>query len=276
MAEIGKSELAKMLNMTRQSIYRAISRGKIDANSAGLIDTQNKKNQLWISSHGLSENNILACLVEIQKKEQSKKKNKPISNPLPKIREKTIKKQAEVEPEKIKERAIEIGTKTIKAIESYTGEQPKTKIDEVEFENITGLPARMMKLNLKNLVVRYGGPMMLKSWADILVKIMSANEKDQKIQERRLELIQKDFVISRLFMFLETLSSRIFDYTENIPVEIIALVKSGVDDIEIEIKKRMRKDFSILLKDTKENITRELENLKTKYEKSKNDENTDR
>jgi len=267
-AEIGKSELAKMLKMTRQSIYRSISRGKIDANSAGLIDTQNKKNQLWISSHGLSENNIISCLAEIQKKEQSKKKNKTISNPLPKIREKVIRKQAEVKPEKIET--------TQEYMDRIRGIIPdKTGMDEVEFENITGLPARMMKLNLKNLVVRYGGPMMLKSWADILVKIMSANEKDQKIQERRLELIQKDFVISRLFMFLETLSSRIFDYTESIPMEIIALVKSGIDDIEIEIKKKMRKDFSILLRDTKENITRELENLKTKYEKSKNDESTD-
>jgi len=275
MAEIGKSQLAKILKMTRQSIYRSISRGKIIANSAGLVDTQNKINQLWISSHGLSENDILSALDEIHKKEENKKKNKPISNPLPKIRENKNKKQPEVEPEKIIKNDQNINQKIVEAIEAYTENNQKTNIDEIEFENITGLPARMMKLNLKNLVVKYGGPMMLKSWADILVKIMSANEKDQKIQERRLELIQKDFAISRLFMFLETLSSRIFDYTENIPVEIIALVKSGADDIEIEIKKKMRKDLSILLKDTKENVNRELENLKTKYEKTKNNENTE-
>ena len=101
---------------------------------------------------------------------------------------------------------------------------------------------------------------------------MSANEKDQKIQERRLELIEKDFVISRLFSYLETLSSRLFDYTENIPVSIIALVKSDADNLEFKIKEQMRKDFSTLLQDTKENINRELENLKKKYEKGKNDE----
>ena len=199
MAEIGKSELAKMLKMTRQSIYRAISRGKIDANSAGLIDTQNKINQRWISSHGLSEKNILSCLAEIQKKEQSKKKNKSISNPIPKIREKVIKKQVKVEPEKIE------------TIQKYLEREPvnspgKTDMDGIEFENTTGLPARMMKLNLKQLVLKFGGPMMLESWSRILQRIMTANEKDQKIQERRLELIQKDFVISRLFSFMETLS----------------------------------------------------------------------
>jgi len=272
MAEIKPAQLAKFINVKRQAVYNAIRRGNIIANSAGLVDTQNKINQLWISSHGLSENDILSALSEIQKKEKSKKKSKPISNPLPKIRENKNKKQPEVETEKITKNDQNINQKIVEAIEAYTEDNQKTNTDEIEFENITGLPARMMKLNLKNLVVKYGGPMMLKSWADILVKIMSANEKDQKIQERRLELIQKDFVISRLFMFLETLSSRIFDYTENIPVEIIALVKSGANDIEIEIKKKMRKDFAILLKDTKENIIRELENLKTKYEKGKTDE----
>lgn len=54
-----------------------------------------------------------------------------------------------------------------------------------------------------------------------------------------------------------------------IQISIIALVKSEAKNIEFKIKEQMRKDFSTLIRDTKENINRELENLKKKYEKGK-------
>lgn len=246
----------------------AVKRGIVIINSGKMIDTENKKNIAWLKSHGKSELDVNQYLAEIRKKSEKQKKIKSISNPLPKIRKKKAKKQIKIESQKIE------------TIQSYIEEKPeiiqeikeeKKDIDEIEFENITGLPAKMMKLNLKQLVIRYGGPLMLDSWSKILQRIMSANEKDQKIQERRLELIEKDFVISRVFSFLETLSSRLFDYTENIPISIIALVKSGVENMDFKIKEKMRKDFSILIRDAKENINRELENLKKKYEKGKDE-----
>ena len=263
MAEITQSQFAKIANVKRQAVYNAVRRGNIIINAAKLIDTENTKNLVWLRSHGKSEKDVIQYLNEFQQKQKKQKQKKIKSNPLPEIRKKIKKKQIEVEPEKIK------------TIQSYIETNPenvpeKKDLDEIDFENVTGLPARMMGLNLKQLVIRYGGPMMLESWSKILQRIMSANERDQKIQERRLELIEKDFVISRVFSFLETLSSRLFDYTENIPVSIIALVKSGAENIEFEIKKKMRKDFSTLIRDTKENINRELENLKKKYEKGKN------
>lgn len=268
MAEISQSVFAKIAGVKRQAVYMAVKRGIVIINSAKLIDTENKQNLIWLRSHGKSEKDVNQYLAILQEKEKQKRKIKSRSNPIPKIREKIKKKQIQVEQERIEkiQKYIEPKPEII-----TKNPEEKKETDEIDFENITGLPARMMKLNLKQLVMRYGGPMMLDSWSKILQRLMSANEKDQKIQERRLELIEKDFVISRLFSYLETLSNRLFDYTENIPIGIIALVNSGIENMEFRIKEKMRKDFSNLIRDAKENVNRELQNLKKKYEKGKDD-----
>jgi hypothetical protein len=259
--EIKPAQLAKIAGLKRQAIYNAIRRGNIISNTAGLVDTQNKINSEWIKNHGVSENDIKQYLIEIQKKQVKQKKVKSMSGNNPKIK-----------PE-IKQKAVEIGLKTINDFENIKeNEDNKKDIDELDFEDISGLPSRMMNLKLFQLVKRYGGPLNLTNWALILQRVMSAQEKEQKIKERRLELIEKDFVISRLMVYLEILSNQLFDYTESAPIKIISLVKSEVDNIELDIKKEMRKDFSILIKDTKERINTELEDLKRKYEKS-NDSN---
>jgi len=266
MAEIIPAQLAKILNLKRQAVYMAIRRNNIDLNSGGMIDTTNQKNQQWLVAHGISEQTIISALAQIQENQKSKLKLKAPSNPIPKIREKSIDNPGAVEPEKII------------SIEKYIGNNKSSTIPinpnnpEVDFENITGLPARMMNMTIMELVTKYGGPMMLESWSKILQRLMGASLQDQKIQERRLELVEKDFIISRILQYLENQSIRLFDYAESAPIGFISTVQAGGENVEIEIKKKMRKDFSILIKESKESVTRELENLKKKYQK-KNDSN---
>ena len=61
-------------------------------------------------------------------------------------------------------------------------------------------------------------------------------------------------------------------YYENLSPNDFKIEIEGEDIIKIKTK--MRHDISILIKDTKENINRELENLKKKYEKIKIDDST--
>lgn len=259
MAEIRKAWLSKIIGVSRAAIANAVRRGNIIVNSAGLIDTENEKNLAWLNKHNKSELDVKQYLAEIQKKEKEKEKVKPISNPIPKIRK------------KIKEKEVEIDSDKINTIQSYI-ETGKTQ-EEINFENRSGLPSEVMKLQLFQLVEKYGGPMMLTDWSLILNRVMTARLTEQKIRERRLELIEKDFVISRLMHQIEILHKQLFDYSESAPIQIISIVKSGGETIEFEIKKNMRKDFSILLKDTKEKINQELESLKKKYEKTNDNSN---
>ena len=265
MAEIIPAVLSKVIGIkkqkkyTRQGIYNAIRRGNIVSNSSGLIDTENKKNAEWIKNHGVSENDIIQYLNEIQEKEKQKKKNKSISNPIPKIRNKTEEKETEVKPE------------IIQKTQEYF--EPKRGNEELQFENESGLPSEMMKLTLFQLVKKHGGPMMLTNWSLILNRLMSAQEKEQKIMERRIELIEKNFVISQITLYLETLSNYIFDWADSMPVQIISLVESDKKTAEFKIKKKLTDDFSIILKNTKQKILKQLEGLKRKYNKNDDSNN---
>lgn len=261
MAEIIPAQLAKILNLKRQAVYMAIRRGNLDLNSGGMIDTKNQKNQGWLISHGLSEISIQSALATIQQKAESKPKIKPPSNPLPEIRQNTTEKPITIQPEQIE--AIEKYLDNNKTNSSASAPD----IDSSQFENVSGLPSRMMSLTLYELVKRYGGPMGLESYSKILQRLMGAMLQDQKIQTDRLKLIEKDFTISKIFIYLETLSNRLFDYCESLPIEIISFSQSEPETAEIKSKQKMRKDISILLKESKDSITKELENLKNKYQK---------
>lgn len=253
MAEVNQSQLSKITGVSRQAVSSAIKRDLLIINSGGKLDTQNPKNLKWLKGKGKSENDVIRYLEEILKKDKKKNKKIPKSNPLTKIRKKNNKNDIPIDK--------------INTLEKYIDKSQDKDFDEIEFENISGLPAKMMKLTLYQLVINYGGPMMLDSWSKILQRLMSASEKDQKIQERRLELIEKDFFISKIFKYLEVLSNMLFDYAKSSPAGFISLVKSGIENIEFEIEKKTSKDFSIMIRDTKENISRELENLKKKYQK---------
>jgi len=247
--------LSKVVNISRQSIYNDIRRGNLIKNSGGMIDTQNKINLEWMLKHNVSENIIISYLDKIQEKEKEKEKIKVKSNQKPKIKIKS------------EENKNDIDLKTEIDNKSY---------DELEFEDISGLPARMMKLNLFQLVMKYGGPMILTNWSLILQRIMAAQEKEQKIKERRLELIEKDFVISQVVLYLEILSNFLFDYAESQPIQFISLIKSGKESIEILLKKQMTKDFSMILKNTKLKLLKQIEGLRKKYNKEKGSNNDDR
>lgn len=273
--ELKGSDIARLLNISSAAITQKANEGKLIKNINGKYDIENNVNSNFLTSHGISKIKIEELqLIKIKKSSDQKAikntKNKDTS-------------EQEAKKEEIKQKeagAVDIISKE-KDIEKDIEEENFS--DRIEFENITGLPAKLMKLNLKQLVSRYGGPMMLKTWADILNKIMNSNEKDQRIQERRQELIDKDFVISRLFSYLETLNNQFFDFPAGAVYNIIALILSSItksidkkiadkilktlksENIEKKIEEDMKKGIATLIQEAKRNIDRELQQMKRRH-----------
>lgn len=243
---ISGSDFAKFIGCARQNIYKHVREGSLIKHESGKYDLNNKINLDYILRHGKTQNDIENyVLTKSEKKVKNKEKSNHSLN------------------KKHKKKTIPF--KKVNQVESKKNEKI-LDFNEKEFENITGLPARMMKLNLKQLVLRYGGQHQLKGWADILNKIMMASERDQKIQIRKLELIDKDFVVSRLFSYLETLNKQIFNIPLSLTDHIIALVKSEKDNYRNDIIELLKKELEKLIKDTKDRINQEIEGLKSKYE----------
>ena len=253
---VNYSKFASFCGVTRQAIYKALKDGLVE-NENNKLNLNNPTNKNYIFSHGKTENEIKEFILD-----QSEKKEKKVV----KIKDKSV-----VIPEK-KEIIKEKKTK-VKVEKKPKINDKKEDFSDDDFENISGLPAKMMKLTLRQLVMRYGNQMMLKNYADILNKMMMASERDQKIQIRKLELIEKDFVISRIFSYLETLHNQVFNIPLPLSDELIAVVMAKKENARTEIIDKLKLEFEKLLKDCKNRISNELDNLKSKFEiKDENEE----
>lgn len=278
--ELNGSQFANLSGVTRQAIHKACSQdATLVKNENGKFSLADELNYNYLFSHGITKNEMSFFMQEGLTAREIKneiarikgdilvfQKTEKIKEPVVSEKKTTQKnkKVVKIEKEKITEKVV-----SQKKIES---KMQKTDNDNVnfddDFENVSGLPEEMMNLNLKQLVRKYGGPMMLKNWVDILNKLMQANERDQKIQEKKLDLIDKDFVTSRLFSYVEVLHNQIFNVPLSISDHIIAMCASDNSNIRIEIVEYLKSEIETLIKDAKKNINNELDNLKHKFDKS--------
>jgi hypothetical protein len=93
-----------------------------------------------------------------------------------------------------------------KALEAVDGESAKkpppidfSAISDFEISEYAGLPQRLLGLTLRELVIKFKGMDGMDRYVKMLKDLSAADEKDQKVQERRLQLGEKDFVVARLF-----------------------------------------------------------------------------
>lgn len=133
----------------------------------------------------------------------------------------------------------------------------------------TNIPAELLGLTLRELFQRFGSFQGLQDYVKILKDLTTADEKTQRLEERRQLQIPKDFVVARLFGFLNQLSNKILDVPDSMADQVIALVKSESD--RAKIVTYMRDVLSRCIGGAKENIINELNSLKGKYDDDQSD-----
>lgn len=128
------------------------------------------------------------------------------------------------------------------------------------------VPAAMLEMTLRQIVQNYGGMAGVERYVKILKDLTSADEKTQRLQERRLLQIPRDFVVSRLFGFLNSLTNKILDVPESLADQVIALVLADPDNCRQKIVNYTRDVLSRAIGGSKEKIIDELNSLKGKYD----------
>ena len=231
------------------ALANEVKRGNLIRDEKKNFDLNNSKNRDWCIRHGINPDTCKA-----QDKQTVK------------VRTATNKKQS------VSADAVEIKKPTNKRPQLPKAET-QFPLAEEEFINLTGLAAEMQKLNLNQLVFRYGGPMQLKGWVDILDKLMSAQKKDVDIQEKRKDLVPRQFV-EFLKSYVNTYNNQLFDYAEGCTSEIIAMIKTDPKKAKIEIPEMLRKNFSKLAQETIKRIDKDVKNLKVGVEEKNNVEET--
>ena len=128
-----------------------------------------------------------------------------------------------------------------------------------------GVPAELLDLTLKELVMRYSGILPLEKHAKILKIIVESAEKEQRIKERRLTLVDKDFVVSRIFQYVDNLMIQILEYPESTADDIVARVLADKEAARHTVVETMKTGLSKIIANAKEQVINELNGLKHKY-----------
>ncbi len=136
---------------------------------------------------------------------------------------------------------------------------------DVEIAHKAEVPVDLLSLTLKELVLKYGNLVSVEKHAKILKTIMETTEKEQRLQERRLALIEKDFVISKMFQFIEMLMIQLLEYPDGIADDIVAKVLSEKKEARPAVVQTLKNGLSKILAGSKQQIIKDLESLKSKY-----------
>jgi len=108
----------------------------------------------------------------------------------------------------------------------------------------------------------------MQEYVKMLKDLSAADERDQKVRERRLQLIEKDFVIARLIQYLDILMKQLLEYPESTVDEIIALVQAQGGAARLDVSRKLEIGISKIIKDSKEQLVKELSGLRAKYQDS--------
>jgi hypothetical protein len=226
--EVKAAELARMAGVSRASVSEKIKKKTLIVNSAGFLDTENPVNAAYISRHKRKREEAAAADY------------------------------------------VKTGAAKSFSGETSTGAGPPPGLppDDFTLAQLAGVSAReLLNMTLREIVLKYPGLDKIERYAKILKDTTMSAEREQRMNERSLTLIPKDFVISRFFGFIETLVKNLLEYPESAADRLIALAKAKGGNARTEVVETMTSGISRVIAGAKESVITELNSLKSKYQK---------
>lgn len=126
--------------------------------------------------------------------------------------------------------------------------------------------AELQGMTLGEIVRKFGNLEGIDRFVKLQKDLVTIEEKNQRLQEKRLQQLPRDFVIARLFGFQHQQASRILDVPEAGVDQIIAMVLANPDECRKKIIEYMRDLLSRAIGGAKEHVINELSSLRAKYD----------
>lgn len=233
--EVKAAEFARMAGVSRMAISGKIKNGTLILNSGGKLDTDNPLNRAYLDKH--------------REKQKAALQAKEIERTLNQAAEQTQSRPATTFP--LPERS---GSNS--AIQKRTQRSP----------------AALLNMTIGELIKNYGDIKSVGEYAKILRDLTAADEREQKTQERRILQVPKDFVVSRLFSFIDQLMNKLLDVPEAVSDQVVALALSADEGKKRqEVINVLSDNLTRCIAGCKEHIIAELNGLKGKYDKTEDD-----
>jgi AmiR/NasT family two-component response regulator len=142
-----------------------------------------------------------------------------------------------------------------------------SKFGDNEISEHTGLPRKLLSMTIRELVVKFKGMEGMERYIKSLKDLTIAEAQDQKTQERRLQLVEKDFIISHVFAFNDFLLKQLLEFPESIVDEVVALVMSEGLEARASVRNLIVSGAGKIIKGAKSQILDNLSTLAVKYQK---------
>lgn len=140
-------------------------------------------------------------------------------------------------------------------------------IDNIESSgNVSA--ADLQNMTLGEIVRKFGSMDGIDKFVKLQKDLVTIEEKNQRLQEKRLQLLPRDFVIARLFGFQQQQASRVLDVPEAGADQIVAMVMANPDGCRQKIIEYMRDLLSRAIGGAKDHVVNELSSLRAKYDDS--------
>lgn len=235
--EVSASEFARMCGVSAMAVSKKIKAGTLVRNSAKKLDTDNAINRAYLEN------------------KQSALRNKLKTREL----EESVKNERDSESV-----AARPGVNMQKNLASAGGAASYPGKNIFESENKAKL---MQDMTLKQLLRTFGTVDNVERYSKILRDLSTADEREQKTQERRLEQIPRDFVVQNLFGYVDQLMNQLLDVPESVCDQIVAVLTAGGDDMRVNVIHILSDNLTRCISGAKEHITNEINGLRGKYEK---------
>jgi hypothetical protein len=144
---------------------------------------------------------------------------------------------------------------------------PAAVRSDTDIATAAGTAVEMLSMTVRELVMAHAGVQGIERYTKILRDLTATAEKEQRTKERGLNLIEKDFVTSRIFAFVDAVCKQIIEYPESAADSIIAKVLSEGPEARPSVVSMMQEALGRIIAETKNQIVKELAGLKGKYEK---------
>jgi len=244
--EVTQAEFARMCGVKPPSISEKIKNGTLIINSGKKLDTDNPVNRNYLTA---KQNKLQ---FEIQTQNFATQQSAPHQLKAQPSKNSVVKPGRVFTPET---------AASFSALNSAS-----TAAGAPEYTITAGLTDAMLNMTLLQLITRYGGVAGIERFAKILQTLTTANEKELRLQERRQELVPKDFVTSRLFGYVDQLMNKLLDWPEGIVDTLIAKALASKQEARTELINYMRDGLTRCICDAKQHIANELDGLRSKYD----------
>ena len=253
--EVIPSRFAEMCMVSPAAISKKIKSGTLILNSGGKLDTDNPINRQYLTKKqarfqaDISAGNLEAAA------------SKPGFD--------LAAQSAGVMPELAAATTHVSDSRNKDTFTTHVSDKNRTVRNGADSMQISGAANEALNMTLRELIIKRGGGTIdgVEKYSKILRDLVTADEKDQKLQERRLLQVPKDFVVSRLFDFVDQLMNKLLDVPESITDQVIAYVQAGGDTMRQNVINLISDNLSRCIAGTKEHIISELNGLKGKYDK---------